>query len=148
VGELWVNAVPVPHDASEACQYIFEFAGKRLGILTDLGHVSQRVREAYKSLDGVLLEFNHDYSLLMNGSYPPALKRRVAGNFGHLNNAQSAALLNDMDLERLKLLVASHISEQNNCPDLVRSAIENSAVGKHTTVVLAKQDKILDWIQI
>ena len=93
VGDVTVRAVTVPHDAREPVQYCFHAGGQQLGVLTDLGHCSAHVVEAYEGCDGLLLEFNHEPELLAEGPYPPMLKRRVGGPFGHLANAQAEGLL-------------------------------------------------------
>ena len=85
--------------------------------------------------------------MLAEGSYPAALKRRVGGNWGHLSNRQTRDFLQGLCLERLQHLVVGHISEQNNCPDLVAAAMQLPQLGQ-AQVSLAGQDQILDWITI
>ena len=147
IGDISVQAVTVPHDASEPCQYVFEAAGQRVGVLTDLGHVTPRVQQSYSHCDSLFIESNHDERMLAEGSYPAALKRRVGGNWGHLSNRQTRDFLQGICLERLQHLVVGHISEQNNCPDLVAAAMQLPQLGQ-AQVSLAGQDQILDWITI
>src|SRR5690606_27301733 len=118
-----VLPVPVPHDAREPCQYVFQYRQQRCGLLTDLGSVTPHLVEAYRRCDALLLECNHDVQMLAEGAYPPSLKRRVGGDYGHLNNGQSAAFLSQLEHERLQQLVLSHLSEQNNTPALALAAI-------------------------
>ena len=80
IGNLEVLPVTVPHDANEPCQFVLKNNNKKLGILTDLGSISPHVQSAYADCEAIVLEANHDYQLLMNGDYPPSLKRRVAGS--------------------------------------------------------------------
>ncbi len=96
VGALEVEAVAVPHDAKEPSQYRFFCGGKSLGVLTDLGSVTPHVVERYRSCDALMLELNHDEEMLRRGVYPHHLKRRVGGDWGHLNNAQAASLLEEI----------------------------------------------------
>ncbi len=147
IGEISVQAVTVPHDASEPCQYVFEAAGQRVGLLTDLGHVTPRIQQSYSHCDSLFIESNHDEQMLAAGSYPAALKRRVGGNWGHLSNRQTRDFLQGVCLERLQHLVVGHISEQNNCPDLVAAAMQLPQLGQ-AQVSFAEQDQILDWITI
>lgn len=147
IGEIRVQAVTVPHDASEPCQYVFEAAGQRVGLLTDLGHVTPRIQRSYKHCDSLFIESNHDEQMLAAGRYPASLKRRVGGNWGHLSNRQTRDFLQGICLERLQHLVVGHISEQNNCPDLVAAAMQLPQLGQ-AQVSFAEQDKILDWITI
>ena len=93
IGHLEVEAVAVPHDAREPCQFRLHHAGLSVGVLTDLGSATSHVVERFRGCDALVLEFNHDLEMLHSGGYPAALKRRVAGDWGHLNNQQAAALL-------------------------------------------------------
>ena len=84
MGDIEVLPVTVPHDASEPLQFVFHQIdnGNRLGLLTDTGHITSHIVEAFGRLDGLLLEFNYDPGMLENGPYPEMLKRRVGGNHG------------------------------------------------------------------
>lgn len=144
VGELRVEPVAVPHDAREPVQFVFRSPDNCLGILTDLGSISAHVVDRYRDCDGLLLEANHDTEMLANGPYPYPLKRRVGGDWGHLNNGQSAALLGAINTGRLRTLVLGHISRQNNHPDRVRDQVgELAAVVP--SVVYACQDAGFPW---
>jgi phosphoribosyl 1,2-cyclic phosphodiesterase len=153
-GEQWfsidgldVQAVTVPHDAAEPCQFRLEFAGRSLGILTDLGHVTPHVIESYRGCNSLLLEFNHDSAMLQAGSYPPPLKHRVGGDWGHLNNEQAASLLRQLDAARLNHLVVAHISENNNCRELASAAL-GTAMESMDNVVWACQMEGFGWLEV
>jgi len=92
LGGLQVRPFTVPHDAREPLQLSCTDGETRLGLLTDLGHVSTHVLQELTGCATLLLECNHDEALLMAGSYPPFLKRRVGGAYGHLANSAAAAL--------------------------------------------------------
>lgn len=148
IGEIEVLPVTVPHDASEPLQFIFQQidSGKRVGILTDTGHITNHIIEAFSGLDGLLLEFNYDPEMLANGPYPEGLKQRVGGDHGHLSNEQSLALLRRIDTRGLECLIAAHISEKNNRPDIVAGLIRQ--LDDVPVPVLARQDSGFDWITI
>lgn len=124
IGRFCITPVPVPHDAREPVQYVFERGGCRLGILTDLGHITPVVRDAFGTCDALVVECNHDLDMLSEGPYPRALKERVAGHYGHLNNVQAARLLANVDQTRLQHVLAVHVSEKNNTPQLARDALD------------------------
>ena len=147
VGDLAVTAVPVPHDAREPCQYRLVNGGSTLGVLTDLGSITAHVIDSYRHCDGMVLEFNHDVPTLMAGRYPPMLKRRVAGDWGHLNNDQSLDLLRSVELERLRHLVVAHVSENNNARHLVEEGLLSVLDGLES-VVFADQSLGFDWLQL
>lgn len=147
---LSVRAITVPHDAAEPVQFLFHevASDRRLGILTDSGHVSDHMAEAYAELDGLLLEFNYDDGMLDSGPYPPHLKQRIAGRHGHLSNSQSLELLHRIDHQRLKRLVAAHLSEKNNHPDIVSGLLENWLQRFTCQAHIACQQQGFDWIDI
>lgn len=148
IGDIEVLPVTVPHDASEPLQFIFRQADgdKRLGILTDTGHITSHIVEAFAGLDGLLLEFNYDPEMLANGPYPEMLKQRVGGNHGHLSNEQSIALLRQIDTRALNCLIAAHISEKNNTPSIVAALL--AQMENLPAPVLASQDAGFDWITV
>ena len=148
VGNLRVEPVPVPHDAREPCQYVFDSGQRRLGVLTDLGSVTGQVLESYHDCDALVLEANHDTGMLAGGPYPPSLKRRVGGRLGHLSNDQSANLLGSINHERLQHLVMSHLSEQNNTPQRVWQAVTAAIPVGHERITVASQNRGFDWLTI
>jgi phosphoribosyl 1,2-cyclic phosphodiesterase len=147
ISGLDITPVAVPHDAREPSQFVFEYQGKRLGILTDLGSITPHVEAEFQNLDAMVLEANHDPFMLVSGSYPPSLKQRVGGSWGHLSNQQAAGFLQRLDCARLQHLVVAHISQQNNRLDLAQSAIAPVA-GQIKQITYACQDQGFDWLSI
>lgn len=147
-GDIDVLPVTVPHDASEPLQFVFHQRdnGCRLGLLTDTGHITNHIVEAFDGLHGLLLEFNYDPEMLENGPYPEMLKQRVGGTHGHLSNLQSLELLHRIDTRGLKCLVAAHISEKNNKPDIVARLL--AEIDGIPVPVLADQQAGFDWILV
>jgi phosphoribosyl 1,2-cyclic phosphodiesterase len=124
VGCLEVMPVALPHDAAEPVAFIFSDGRATCGILTDCGHPTQEVADAFAACDILVLEANHDPDMLRAGSYPPFLKRRVAGKLGHLSNDQAAQMLRLMGKPAFQVLILAHLSELNNKARLARSIIE------------------------
>ena len=148
VGAIEVQPVAVPHDAREPCQYRFSHGGRSLGVLTDLGSITPHVVRHYRGCDGLVLEFNHDLGLLQAGAYPASLKRRVAGDWGHLNNRQAAALLGEIGHSALRYLVVAHISENNNCRERAASALAEVYGELDERVVWADQQGGFGWLEL
>ena len=115
-----MNPVVVPHDAREPTQFVLQHDGLKIGVLSDLGSVTEHVVTQFSDCDYLLLEANHDRDMLLRGSYPPALKRRVGGDHGHLSNTQALELLKRVAHADLHVVIG-HISEQNNNLDLVEA---------------------------
>ena len=148
VAGIDVQVVPVPHDAREPCQFTFSSGQWRLGLLSDLGCITPHIVEQYQACDGLMLEFNHDANMLQTGPYHPSLKKRVGGNLGHLNNEQAVALLQQVVGSNLQQLVATHISQTNNHPELVLDAILEAGLTLETSIELATQAEGFDWQQL
>jgi len=148
VGALQVQPFPVPHDAREPAQYVFSDGASRLGVLTDAGCSTRHIEAMLSGCDALVLECNHDVEMLRVSSYPPKLRSRIAGRFGHLDNAAAAELLRALDKGRLAHVVAAHLSQENNRPELARSALSGAMNCSPEWVAIADQDEGLAWRQI
>ena len=147
INNVHVLPVPVPHDANEPVQYIFSYDQYRLGILTDVGNITPYIVEQYNNCSGLLVEANHDIELLQAGAYPKFLKDRVAGQWGHLNNHQTASLLSAIDQQSIQKLVIGHISESNNNSARVKQAIED-VFPRSEKIIYANQNEGFDWVYL
>ena len=146
IGGFRVEPFPVPHDAREPVQYVIGDGDARLGVLTDIGHPTPFLARALSGLTALVLETNHDAGLLAGSDYPAALKRRIAGLYGHLENADSARVLASLDRSRLRRVVAAHLSRQNNRAELARAALAPVLGWEAAQVLVADQDAGLDWV--
>lgn len=117
IGTLKIIPFPTSHDACQPCAYSVVSGEKKICICTDLGIVTEQAHEALKGSDLVLIESNHEFSMLMNGSYPYPLKRRIAGEKGHLNNEDCAQEVVKLVKNGTKKILLGHLSEENNTPD-------------------------------
>lgn len=142
---LELQPFPVPHDAREPVQYVISDGIARLGVLTDVGEPTVHLERMLTGCDGLVLECNHDEEMLANGTYPPVLKRRIAGRHGHLSNRTAAGLLERIRGDRLRCVVAAHLSEENNRPALARRALANALGCSDDDVTLADQSHGCDW---
>jgi phosphoribosyl 1,2-cyclic phosphodiesterase len=123
VGALQMRPFTVPHDAREPLQLTCTDGATRLGVLTDLGHATSHVLAQVAGCATLVLECNHDAQMLATSTYPPFLKRRVGGAYGHLANADAAQIARTLLPSGLRQVVAAHLSEQNNRPELARQAL-------------------------
>ena len=146
VGEMQVRPFTVPHDAREPLQLTCTDGDERLGILTDLGHASSHVLEQLAGCGSLLLECNHDPDMLAASSYPPFLKRRVGGAWGHLANSAAGEIARAMRASGLKQVVAAHLSEQNNRPDLARLALAAALGCAEADIHVADQGAGSGWL--
>lgn len=143
---LQVRPFTVPHDAREPLQLTCTDGDVRLGLLTDLGHVSAHVQQELAGCATLLLECNHDEAMLRDGPYPWFLKKRVGGGWGHLANTAAAALAQTLlAAGRLRQVVAAHLSEQNNTPELAHAALVQ-ALGTGAEIHIADGASGSGWL--
>ena len=145
VGDIQVHATGVPHDAVEPLQFVFSNHGYRFGLLTDCGHITPSMLDAYRACNALLLESNHDTEMLNYGPYPPMLKDRVGGLYGHLSNAQSREFLKSVMHAGLGTVAIGHISEKNNDLQLLKS--EFATFANQCEIVWANQETGTGWLR-
>ncbi|MBR8702138.1 putative metallo-hydrolase YycJ [Fusobacterium sp. DD29] len=149
--DFLINPFDVMHDAVRTIGYRVENQeGKKIAISTDIGYVSNIVRENFKDVDLMVIESNYDYNMLMNCSYPWDLKARVKGRNGHLSNNDAAKFIKEMYSERLKKVYLAHISKDSNNPDIVTNTIEEELRNNRINLKyeLAKQDIVTDIFEL
>ena len=145
VGDVQVHPFTVPHDAREPVQYVLTDGASRLGVLTDIGTSTKHVEDCLSRCDALVLECNYDRDMLWAGTYPKWLKQRIGGPFGHLDNRDSERLLAAIDRSRLKHVIAAHLSQQNNRPELARTALARAMGCEESWIGLATQDDGFGW---
>ncbi len=128
VGGLHIEPFLVPHDTVDPVGFVLTAEGCRLGIATDLGSINPLVVDKLRRCQLILLEFNHDLRMLLDGPYPWHLKQRVRGRHGHLSNDQAGQLLAAVLGDGLEHVVLAHLSEKNNRPSLAQSAADAALI--------------------
>jgi phosphoribosyl 1,2-cyclic phosphodiesterase len=138
----------VPHDSIDPLGFVIEKDGVKIGIVLDLGYLSNLVIERLKGCDGIVLESNHDVQMLKVGPYPWALKQRVMSRRGHLSNDSVAQFLcNGFDGKAANVILA-HLSKKNNLPELALLSAQRALEERSSTLInqtrleLAKPDQI------
>ena len=124
IGEITVHSFLKNHDASDPCSFRVEYSGKNIGIFTDIGEPCDNVISNLKKCDAIFLETNYDEQMLLDGPYPYFLKQRISSNVGHLSNDQALKLINVYASPKLKVVFLSHLSAENNTPDLAFSCFQ------------------------
>ena len=145
IDDVLIEPFPVPHDAREPVQFVFSDGNARLGVVTDLGCSTHHVEQKLSHCHALIVECNHDLDMLMGGSYPIGLKHRIAGRFGHLDNRTAAAMVRNLERPHLRHLIAAHLSEQNNKPQLAVSALAEAVGCEESWIGVANQRDGFDW---
>lgn len=127
VGSFIIHTLLKNHDAAEPCSFRIEHQGKSVGIFTDIGEPCLSVKSALKDCHALFLESNYDEDMLWKGAYPYFLKKRVASSVGHLSNLQALELVQNHSHPQLECIFLSHISKENNTPELAISAFDSLA---------------------
>jgi phosphoribosyl 1,2-cyclic phosphodiesterase len=148
IGELGVRPYTVPHDAREPLQFVFSDGASRLGVLTDVGESTSHINAVLSGCDALVLEYNHDLDMLAGSRYPASLKARISGSHGHLNNEAANDILAALDRSKLRHLIAAHLSQQNNTPELARAAMAAVLGNAATEIGVASQDEGFDWLAL
>jgi phosphoribosyl 1,2-cyclic phosphodiesterase len=147
-GALHVKVTATPHDGTESVCYVFsDGTGRRVGIVTDLGHLSGALAEALADCEVLGLEANYDVDLLRTGPYPPYLKRRIFSEVGHLSNEDAARGLMHLVGPRTRCVVALHVSRHNNTPGLAGRAFQGALdeIGAEVELTVAAHDVPTGW---
>lgn len=147
IGDLELSPYTVPHDAREPVQYVASNGALRLGVLTDAGHATSHLIAALGACDALMLECNHDRQMLRDSTYPPSLKQRIGGDYGHLSNQTAGEILHELDKSRLQRIVGAHLSLKNNTPELARMALTD-VVADRIDVMIACQEEGFGWVGV
>ncbi len=146
VGKLDISSFSVPHDATEPVGFTLSDGASTFGVLTDLGFATTAVRERVAELDGLLIEANHDTSMLQNDPKRPwSVKQRIVSRHGHLSNDAAAAVIAYCAERHLKHAILGHLSRDCNRADLAAAAVaEKLDGGKLELAVVKCDDDILE----
>ena len=146
IGDVTVTAFETPHDSRASVGYRFEFPDGdsmiRVGYATDIGHVTETLREGLTGCEAIVLESNHDVDMLMDGPYPYDLKLRIRGKRGHLSNRECADLAAELAGQGTTHFLLAHLSEENNHPDLAFDETFSALAGYETTLRIASPNAV------
>ncbi len=143
IGCIRVEPFSTPHDATDPFGLtLTDEDGFRVGFATDMGFATNLARKRLEGLQGLVLEFNHDVDMLVNGPYPWPIKQRIRGKLGHLSNEDAARLLADVATADMEWLVCAHISQENNEIGLLLETARRALNGQGgARLVSASQDE-------
>jgi phosphoribosyl 1,2-cyclic phosphodiesterase len=120
--DLRIETIPLTHDAAATAGFVIASREGRIGVATDLGIATRLVVQRLQRCRALVLEFNHDETLLRDGPYPWPLKQRIRSQHGHLSNEAGAELLDSLLWDGLEAVFLGHLSETNNTPQHALSA--------------------------
>jgi phosphoribosyl 1,2-cyclic phosphodiesterase len=138
IGAITVTPIPKVHDAVDPFSFVVSSETVRVGVFTDIGSACKNVVESFSQCHAAFLESNYDEEMLENGRYPYPLKNRIRGGYGHLSNKQALRLFKSSRSGVLSHLFLSHLSAENNHPDVAMKMFKDAA-GK-TEIILAPRN--------
>lgn len=144
IGPFVVHSFAKPHDVVEPCSFRVEAGGVSVGVFTDIGAPCAGLDESLCQCHAAFLESNYDPDMLRNGRYPEHLKRRIVSGCGHLSNDQAAETVRRLRPQKLHTIFLSHISQDNNRPDIALKAFEDLA-GQYTIRVMSRHEASDIW---
>ena len=148
VGKLEVHPFSISHDASDPAGFTVTSNGTRIGIATDLGIATTMVKTHLQGCDALIIEANHDRTMLEQGPYPWPLKQRIQSRSGHLSNDDTARLLKEIRHDRLSHVILAHLSEQNNTPEKALAAVGQALEGTGVSLSVAIQERCSEILTV
>jgi phosphoribosyl 1,2-cyclic phosphodiesterase len=147
IGDVCVNTFSIPHDAKDPVGFNLYAEGKKVTVATDMGHVHEGLLKSFEDSDLLLLESNHDLEMLRTGPYPWYLKKRIAGDNGHLSNDAAGKVVAYMANKGTTRFLLGHLSRENNFPELAYQTVCNALeenrirIGKDVLLDIALRDR-------
>lgn len=138
IGDIFVKPFATPHDSRESCGYRITLPhSQTAAIATDIGKITDTIKENLFGCDLVMLESNHDVGMLQNGPYPYVLKRRILSDVGHLSNVACGDMAAELISKGTTRLYLGHLSDENNFPDLAFQTTL-AAISEKTKAMLSR----------
>lgn len=146
IGRLTITGFPKIHDASEPHSFVIACGSTKIGVFTDIGRACEGLIFHFKQCHAAFLETNYDDELLSRSSYPYFLKQRIRGGKGHLSNRQALEIFINHRPKFMSHLLLSHLSKDNNDPQLVRDLFRKHA--GNTEIIIASRNEETDVFTI
>ncbi|MBR6256269.1 MAG: MBL fold metallo-hydrolase [Lachnospiraceae bacterium] len=155
IKDINISSISISHDAADPVAYRFGYGDIKTAVVTDLGEYDERIINYLSGLSAVYLEANHDVRMLQTGRYPYVLKQRILGRRGHLSNESSGRLLTKLLNDKMQRIFLSHLSHENNMPELAYEAVRMEVEMSDTTwrgddfpIDIAKRDVPSECIEL
>ena len=143
IGDIKISSFRTSHDSLMSVGYRIEFSDEdgahAIGYATDIGYISDDVKDGLMGCEAVVIECNHDVDMLMTGPYSRYLKTRVASKKGHLSNKDCADFALELVQNGTRAIMLAHLSQENNEPDLAFDEVSNVVSGFDVSIAVASQ---------
>ena len=139
LGDFEITAFDVPHDGDDNMGFFVRHGDKNFVVATDLGAISERARHYISQAHYLIIEANYDKEMLIKGTYPDYLKRRIQTDRGHMDNVETAAFLSEIYTPQLKYIFLCHLSNDNNTPEIALNTISKALKDRGLTIGTAQE---------
>ena len=139
LGDFEITAFDVPHDGDDNMGFFVRHSDKNFVVATDLGAISERARHYISQAHYLMIEANYDKEMLIKGTYPDYLKRRIQTDRGHMDNVETAAFLSEIYTPQLKYIFLCHLSNDNNTPEIALNTISKALKDRGLTIGTAQE---------
>lgn len=146
IGDITVKSFPTPHDSEFSVGYTIKIGEKSIGYATDIGYVTDEIKNALCGCESAVIECNHDEEMLMNGPYHYDLKLRIRSNRGHLSNSACAEFVSELCFIGTKNILLAHLSEENNDPSLAYNEVWSAIADDSINLKVAEQNQIVKLV--
>ena len=144
IEDIKITELELSHDVDDIKGYIIEEDSSSMVYITDTGYINEKYFKKLKNKNIYVFESNHDVEMLMNNEkYPHTTKIRILSDKGHLSNKDSSYYLSKLIGDNTKVILLSHLSEQNNKEELaiktLNETLEKRKI-KKPQILVAKQN--------
>lgn len=148
IGDIKVNVIKTSHDVDDSNGYVLSNNQSSIVYITDTGYLNKKYHNQMFNKNLYIMESNHDIDMLMNGSYPYAIKQRILGDKGHLSNKDCAYYLKKLIGNNTTTIVLAHLSEENNTEQLAYETVSKKVGSNVDKIIIAKQKERTELIEI
>lgn len=148
IGDINIGIIKTSHDVDDSNGYVLTSNQSSVVYITDTGYLNRKYHAQMSNKSLYIIESNHDIDMLMNGSYPYAIKQRILGDRGHLSNKDCAYYLKKFIGDNTKTIILAHLSEENNTEQLAYETVSKK-VGKNVDrIIIARQKERTELIEV
>ncbi len=146
INDIKITLIPTSHDAVDSNGFLIEYKKESLVYITDTGYIPSRLLSKIKNKTYYIIESNHDINMLINGSYPPYLQKRILGDSGHLSNELCGIYLSKIIGENTKKIILAHLSQENNSASIALNTVKGllECNENHCEIYCATQSEVLE----
>ncbi len=144
-GDIEIHPFSIQHDTVDPVAFTLKVDGIKIGVCTDLGYPTTLVKTHLRECDYLVVEANHEPSMVHACPRPMVYKQRVLGRSGHLSNESCGELLSEVMHDGLKHIHLAHLSQECNSPQTALERVKEK-IGERVPVKIAPQNELAESV--